>query len=684
MLSARPIVTVKFNNRSHQTVIKHSNYRKLIALLATKFDVSLNEIKELNFPITEGNRTEMFTADDDDSLSTLLEEKPETIYINYYESQTIVHSRSVPKTPNVLQLDVDVLVSDDSSDYLDELWDNKSVFRMYAQSIYDTIKSVYFKQDDLSTYLHAMERLIDLCMTKELNEYDEISPYTSLTNTSDFLINDTLARLIQVLMYYKKGLSIPSIFAVNRFFRVLMRLYIRCIQLDIQTFDILEMIFGFNSIHHNSNKLSFYDRYRRCDPKLQSYYKQKHAHDSGSTTYNKYYMEDAETPYTVNAHRRKGDKAVKAQRSWLLTQNINFFIESGGMQAVWDRIAHTKTCLYPSDLINLLRPCAQIRGVVKHDYFKTIYVPRFISSLCLFVEHCEGLNGRLNMKILKNMHFMMNHRYTLSEIVDVKSILMQNVCKQKLNYFDAKTIKESAMKLNNASILLVFGFCADLDDYVPVEIVQLCFAFYYDLQASWWNVCESDANIFIDRDTVSRRFGINNKYYNVFGRDIVSFGMHKVWKLKIVRKDDDYWYLCSKIGIANINMNVAGKAFCDPQNDGYGFKLKDGNLYCSDSYKALDTLSYTGLRGMQVNVGDIVVIELDLRITQYDKHCSSGRDVGKLVFSIIQTKKGRKKKKHQTRIDLGEADTIRDIDAYKQYRLAVALDRRESIQLLSE
>ena len=126
-------------------------------------------------------------------------------------------------------------------------------------------------------------------------------------------------------------------------------------------------------------------------------------------------------------------------------------------------------------------------------------------------------------------------------------------------------------------------------------------------------------------------------------------------------------------------------AFCDPTagNNGFAYKLKDGKLYSSENgFKAVDKEYGRGL-----GVGDIIFVELDLAD---DPAIAGNKQVGKLWYGIVayskEENKGRrilkkKQKAKEIRMEFAVAFTV---DAFAEYRLAIAIDRRESFQLVIE
>merc|ERR1712176_448399 len=113
-------------------------------------------------------------------------------------------------------------------------------------------------------FLKYMEYYVEECM-EELNEidtpcYNEINygksgEQPAMSSQSNNMIYEVIPRLTECLAYTKPNKG--SVFAVNHFFRLILILCRRCIELDIECFRLLEIIFGF--IRKDNSKFRFYD-----------------------------------------------------------------------------------------------------------------------------------------------------------------------------------------------------------------------------------------------------------------------------------------------------------------------------------------------------------------------------------------------------------------------------------------
>ena len=117
---------------------------------------------------------------------------------------------------------------------------------------------------DPRNFLKYMEYYVEECLD-ELNNidtpcykeenYGKSGEQPPLSPQSNNMIHELIPRLTESLAYTKPIKS--SIFALNHFFRLILTLCKRCIELDIECFRLLEIIFGF--IRKDNAKFRFYD-----------------------------------------------------------------------------------------------------------------------------------------------------------------------------------------------------------------------------------------------------------------------------------------------------------------------------------------------------------------------------------------------------------------------------------------
>eukprot|EP01084_Bolivina_argentea_P212268 360850_1 len=545
---------------------------------------------------------------------------------------------------------------------------------------------------ELPGKLNTLESILNKVIQDTFRQFSDIEPLFDQDVEPDTIpkyvfdfIYVLLPDVIMWLLYKIDTFNLEIIFKINHFLRSLLIFYKRCIDLDVEIFAMLELIFGFrnHTLNDTHDKLSLYQKInnRFQDNDLQQFYTKNRMNKRifSDDKINKYQLDYFSFCKYENNNCGK----------WLRINNIEFFIQIGGIERIWTRIAFPDVSLQPNDLVNIIRPCAMLRDILKTEYMKDIYVPTFISSLLSYLQNYKKLEGRLGMKMLKNMHFMMNEHYYLSEILQTKAVLMKEVCEQRQKLNMNATIKY--LKYNNDKVLLISGFCRNINYNTYFEIIQLIFMYFHDCAATNWDISNAPHGVFINTndDIICHQMLINpiigddnQQYYNVFGKHVISFGLKKEWKLKILQKDS----LCSKIGIINMNYctpQLKG-TFCDPGNGGYGFRLKDGSLYSSETAD-----NACEENGMDIDVGDCIIVTLDLEVQTF---CNNKDDVGSLSFKLEKQRKAKtlktifKWKQKNKEYNKSKSKTVAQFDAidvYQQYKLAIALARKESVQLIS-
>merc|ERR1712083_902772 len=76
-----------------------------------------------------------------------------------------------------------------------------------------------------------------------------------MSQQSHNMIYEVIPRLTEHLAYLRPNPT--SVFPLNHYFRRILSLCLRCIELDIECFRLLEIIFGF--IRKDASKIRFYD-----------------------------------------------------------------------------------------------------------------------------------------------------------------------------------------------------------------------------------------------------------------------------------------------------------------------------------------------------------------------------------------------------------------------------------------
>ena len=141
-----------------------------------------------------------------------------------------------------------------------QVWNDEKLCEKYLNWMDRAIKA----NKDPRNFLKYMEYYVEECL-KELNEidtpcykeenYGKAGEQPPLSPQSNNMIYEIIPRLTESLAYTRPAKS--SEFALNHFFRLILILSKRCIELDIECFRWLEIIFGF--IRKDQNKLRFYD-----------------------------------------------------------------------------------------------------------------------------------------------------------------------------------------------------------------------------------------------------------------------------------------------------------------------------------------------------------------------------------------------------------------------------------------
>lgn len=89
-------------------------------------------------------------------------------------------------------------------------------------------------------------------------------------------------------------------------------------------------------------------------------------------------------------------------------------------------------------------------------------------------------------------------------------------------------------------------------DGCSYDIIQTAYIHFYTSGESHWETVDSHLGVLINGKILTRSAKITNSYFNVFGRQMDCLGMKQRWGIKGLSKDPDYWYLCSKIGIVDV------------------------------------------------------------------------------------------------------------------------------------
>ena len=154
-----------------------------------------------------------------------------------------------------------------------------------------------------------------------------------------------------------------SEFATNYFFRLMLQICKRCIELDISCFRTIEIIFGF--IQNNQNRPRFYDscglpRYVLDTPFwTPARYGNAELKRIRQSVQEKWEIETL-NDYPSIASNFCGSEDSARRESWFVVQNIDYFGRIGGFDAIIQRIGHALCPFAISDVVNLIRPVAQV------------------------------------------------------------------------------------------------------------------------------------------------------------------------------------------------------------------------------------------------------------------------------------------------------------------------------------
>ena len=91
----------------------------------------------------------------------------------------------------------------------------------------------------------------------------------------------------------------------------------------------------------------------------------------------KHYSIDKYEDYAIDDYTFCGAKNEKSRtESWFRVQNVNYWGKIGGFDTMLTRISHAKCAVAVSDLVNLIRPVAQVRSCARVNM-------RFVSEHCI-------------------------------------------------------------------------------------------------------------------------------------------------------------------------------------------------------------------------------------------------------------------------------------------------------------
>ena len=231
---------------------------------------------------------------------------------------------------------------------------------------------------------------------------------TKIADEDSYFIHHRLKRLILTLLFDCDGLSIKQLFDINHLLRLIMLLCIKCISFDFEIFRHLECLFDFfhdldaNYQKKQKNGGMLYLKYKKYENQMPLYYSQ---HIEPTITddqdLNKYWL------HTMHDYCMSG--------TWLLKQNLIFFLVHRGVEAATNRICDTEKAMDVSDLINLLRPYAQFRNIVQREYFRGCIVAEFIRAVGVYLGKGGTISKVHKTKVLFCLCFELTIIFGISD-----------------------------------------------------------------------------------------------------------------------------------------------------------------------------------------------------------------------------------------------------------------------------
>ena len=145
-------------------------------------------------------------------------------------------------------------------DDIHTVWEDEKLCLKYVNWMERAIKST----KDPRNFLQYMEFYVEECLN-ELNEietpcykeenFGKSGEQPPMSQQAHNMIYEVIPRLTEYLAYLRP--SPTSVFPLNHFFRCILTVCRRCIELDIECFRLLEIIFGF--IRKDAARMRFYD-----------------------------------------------------------------------------------------------------------------------------------------------------------------------------------------------------------------------------------------------------------------------------------------------------------------------------------------------------------------------------------------------------------------------------------------
>ncbi|ETO37056.1 Ubiquitin carboxyl-terminal hydrolase family protein [Reticulomyxa filosa] len=139
-----------------------------------------------------------------------------------------------------------------------------------------------------------------------------------------------------------------------------------------------------------------------------------------------------------------GKNPASQSLSWFRLHNINYFGHIGGFDIILERISRSHCPISFNELVNILRPAAQLRDLINTKYFDE-YISKAKVALVSYFNDLpddivKGLNRNVVDKALRNMHYMMDSvlthgfcmlcakkkkkRYDLEKILELKETII--------------------------------------------------------------------------------------------------------------------------------------------------------------------------------------------------------------------------------------------------------------------
>eukprot|EP01084_Bolivina_argentea_P061499 112394_1 len=316
---------------------------------------------------------------------------------------------------------------------IEDTWNDENAFKVSVRSLMiDQLKPDVNQRNNL----YEIEQYIDQC----LKELAHIKPSFKITLQSKELIYNIIPNLTQHLMNTKAEKKLE--FSINYYFQKILILCKYCIELDIECFQLLLIIFGFHTKEANKYKATFYSH---CGLPINSQIcLSKYGFDEFSTTKTSkhtqtFFIKDNKYYFNPNVYELSYYKSYPNEyftyccdienRSYFQVANINLFGKIGGFNAILNRISNTECCLSVSDAINLIQPIVHLRDLYNHKYFQLL-IHTLQNTLLYYYRNLSDITVRSTSfeqvyKLINLLKYMMDRSFP-QEIIHEMEIKLKS------------------------------------------------------------------------------------------------------------------------------------------------------------------------------------------------------------------------------------------------------------------